>query len=207
MSSFCNCHTQGQTKLHSSASGCILVVAEHSNTDRHYTASVTNVTFLQDGANVSSLKLSKKSKRKQSSHHIMTSVSHSVCLYLFVPRCLLVSPFSIAHLPFFLPPQAKLQLSDFSLLGSFQLDLLTSHSPLCVCACCVYMKVRVCMCVSVFSVYVTVCDTLGKDTMVNSIKKPLIFQHSKRSQCPPTLLLFLSLTHSITKNESITGDS
>lgn len=139
-------HPKGQTKLHPSASGCILVVAEHSNTDRHYTASVTNVTFLQDGANVSSLKLSKKSKRKQSSHHIMTFVSHSVCLYLFVPRCLLVSPFSIAHLPFFLPPQAKLQLSDFSLLGSFQLDLLTSHSPLCVCVLCVYESACVYVC-------------------------------------------------------------
>lgn len=45
------------------------------------------------------------------------------------------SPAPPAHLPFFLPPQAKLQLSDFSLLGSFQLDVLTSQaSSQCVCA-------------------------------------------------------------------------
>lgn len=69
-------------------------------------------------------------------------------LYLSFPLGLLVSPhlssLSILHLLSFpshslslslslvLPPQAKLQLSDFSLLGSFQLDLLTSHSPECV---------------------------------------------------------------------------
>lgn len=49
-------------------------------------------------------------------------------------RCPL-SPTPPAHLPFFLPPQAKLQLSDFSLLGSFQLDVLTSLAfSQCVCA-------------------------------------------------------------------------
>lgn len=59
----------------------------------------------------------------------------------------------------------------------------------------------------VFLCSLCVCgDTLGKGTMVNSIKELLIFQHSKRSQRPPPLLLLSSLTHSIIEDESITGD-
>lgn len=95
-------------------------------------------------------------------------LSFSAC---HLTRSLIACP---PHFSLFLPLQAKLQLSDYSLLGSFQLDLL-NFSPLFVC-----------VCFSVFSVYVSVCDTLGKDTMVNSIKKPLIFQRLPRSKCPPT---------------------
>lgn len=84
------------------------------------------------------------------------SQTHDMCLNCFVFNALSLFPllsFSHASLPvssphhislpsltlslsFFSPlhPQAKLQLSDFSLLGSFQLDLLTS-SPQCVCFC------------------------------------------------------------------------
>lgn len=88
----------------------------------------------------------------------------------------------------FFPPSGQTPAADSSLFSYFQLDLL-------VC-------VRVCICL---------CVAPEEKEPWWILLRTLIFQRSKRSKCPPTLLfsslLFSSLTHSIRADESISGDS